>query len=459
MNDATIKTIILAAGQGTRMHSLKPKVLHLLAGKPLLKHVYAMCQKLKNNSVNIVYGHGGEQVPLELHDIDVHWVQQEQQLGTGHAVQQALNQVEDQDVVLILYGDVPLLKADTVKQLLADVSVQTLALLTVELEGLQGYGRIVRNKQGQVIKITEEKDATDSEKLITEGNTGIIAVNGVHLKKWLAQLDNNNAQKEYYLTDIIAMAANDGITIATRQPQNASEVMGVNDRSQLSYLERIYQLEQTQKLMKLGVAFADPNRFDLRGRLVKLGQDVEIDINVILVGDISLGNNVKIGANTSIKNSQIGDDVVILENCVIDNAVIGAKSKIGPYARLRPQTHLAEQVHIGNFVEIKKSNIAQNSKINHLSYIGDAVIGSKVNVGAGTITCNYDGANKWQTIIEDGVFIGSDTQLVAPVTVGENATIGAGSTITKNAPATKLTLSRAKQISIDSWQKPDKEKN
>lgn len=452
----TIKTIILAAGQGTRMCSNKPKVLHCLAGKPLLKHVYDMSRQLADNSVSIVYGHGAEQVLSELQGLDAHWAEQAQQLGTGHAVQQALDQVEDQDTVLILYGDVPLLKLATVEQLIADVSTQTLALLTVELDDPKGYGRIVRDEQNRVIKISEEKDASAVEKLITEGNTGIIAVGGAVLKKWLGQLGNNNAQQEYYLTDIIAMAVNDGFTIVTSQPQHASEVMGINDRSQLSYLERVYQLEQAQNLMSRGVTLADPARFDVRGIVTELGQDIDIDINVILEGDVSIGNNVKIGANTVIKNSQIADDVVILENCVIEDAVVGRQCRIGPYARLRPQAQLAEQVHIGNFVEIKKSSVAQGSKINHLSYIGDSIIGSKVNIGAGTITCNYDGVNKFQTVIEDGAFIGSDTQLVAPVTIGRNATIGAGSTITKDTPADQLSLTRTKQITLPSWQRPVK---
>lgn len=447
----TIKTIILAAGQGTRMRSKKPKVLHCLAGKPLLRHVYDMSQQLAKNSVSIVYGHGGEQVLSEFQGLDIYWAEQAQQLGTGHAVQQALTQIEDKDTVLILYGDVPLLKLTTVETLISNVSATTLALLTVNLDDPTGYGRIVRDDQQKVIKITEEKDASEAEKLITEGNTGIIAVGGAKLKKWLGQLSNNNAQQEYYLTDIIAMAVNSGITIVTSQPQDASEVMGINDRNQLSYLERVYQTEQAQNLMAQGVSLADPTRFDLRGKIA-VGQDIEIDINVILEGVVRLGNNVKIGANTVIKNSQIADDVEIKENCVIDNAVIGEACIIGPYARLRPQAKLAEQVHIGNFVEIKKSSVAKGSKINHLSYIGDSIIGSQVNIGAGTITCNYDGVKKFQTVIEDGAFIGSDSQLVAPVTVGRNATIGAGSTITKNTPANQLTLTRSKQISIPCWQ-------
>lgn len=452
----TLKTIILAAGQGTRMRSKKPKVLHCLAGKPLLKHVYDMSAHLADNQVSIVYGHGGEQVLAELKDLDAHWAEQAEQLGTGHAVQQALDQVREQDTVLILYGDVPLLKLATVETMLSNVSTQTMALLTVDFEDPKGYGRIIRDSEGKVLKITEEKDATAAEKLITEGNTGIIAVNGGHLKKWLGQLRNNNAQGEYYLTDIIEMAVADGITVVTSHPDDENEVMGINDRKQLSYLERVYQLDQAQQLMAQGVTLADPNRFDLRGEIVELGQDIEIDVNVILEGKIKLGDNVKIAANCVLKDAEIDADVIIKANCVIENASVGAASLIGPFARLRPDAKLAEQVHIGNFVEIKKSSVAQGSKINHLSYIGDSLIGSGVNVGAGTITCNYDGVNKFQTVIEDGAFIGSDSQLVAPVTVGRNATIGAGSTITKDTPAEQLTLSRAKQMAIATWQRPVK---
>jgi bifunctional UDP-N-acetylglucosamine pyrophosphorylase/glucosamine-1-phosphate N-acetyltransferase len=313
----------------------------------------------------------------------------------------------------------------------------------------------VRNDLGKVLRIVEEKDATEIEKKITEGNTGILAVQGKALKKWLSQLGNNNAQGEYYLTDIIALAVADGFEIATSSPANEDEVLGVNDKLQLAHLERVYQLQQAQNLMRQGVTLRDPSRFDLRG-LLEVGQDVEIDVNVIFEGENRIGNNVKIGANCYIKNATIGDDVIILSNCVIDTAVIGANSRIGPFARLRPETVLATDTHIGNFVEIKKSIIGQGSKVNHLSYIGDSLVGKKVNIGAGTITCNYDGVNKFQTIIEDGAFIGSDTQLVAPVTVGKNATIGAGSTITKDTPDNQLTLSRSKQMSLENWQRPVK---
>ncbi|GAB6139553.1 bifunctional UDP-N-acetylglucosamine diphosphorylase/glucosamine-1-phosphate N-acetyltransferase GlmU [Methylosoma difficile] len=438
------------------MRSDLPKVMHKIAGKPLLQHAYDMVKQLPNNRISIVVGHGAELVKRDLHFFDAIWVEQLQQLGTGHAVQQAAGQIGDDDTVLILYGDVPLLKLATVQQLVADASQQSLALLTVNLDDPSGYGRIVRDANGLVRKIVEQKDATAAEKEIAEVNTGILAVYGAQLKQWLMQLGNNNAQGEYYLTDIIEMAVADGVAIKTSQPATSSEVLGVNNRIQLSQLERVYQQEQAQLLMEQGVSLADPNRFDLRGTISQLGQDIEIDINVILEGQISIGNNVKIGANSQIKNSVIGDHVEILANCVIEDAVVGQGSRIGPFARLRPETVLGHHVHIGNFVEIKKASVAENSKINHLSYVGDATIGSNVNIGAGTITCNYDGVNKFRTVIEDGAFIGSDTQLVAPVTVGKNATIGAGSTITKDTPADQLTLSRVKQLSIAGWQRPVK---
>ena len=451
-----ITTIILAAGKGTRMCSDLPKVLHKIANRSLLRHVYDMSYQLNNNAIKIVYGHGANLVRKVSADIDVSWVEQKQQLGTGHAVQQVSDQISDSDIVLILYGDVPLLKLSTVKGLLANVSDKTLALLTVNLKNPIGYGRIVRDSSGKVIKIVEEKDASITEKKIVEGNTGIMAVQGNKLKKWLNQLSNHNAQGEYYLTDIIEMAVADQITIITTQPESVDEVLGVNNRIQLSHLERVYQQEQAIMLMERGVTLMDPARFDLRGTIVKLGIDIVCDVNVIIEGENSIGNNVIIGANTHIKNSIIADNVEILANCIIENSVVGQGSKIGPYARLRPETVLAENVHIGNFVELKKSTVASFSKINHLSYIGDATVGAQVNIGAGTITCNYDGVNKFRTIIEDGAFIGSDTQLIAPVTVGKNATIGAGSTITRDSPENQLTLSRAKQMTLAGWKRPVK---
>jgi bifunctional UDP-N-acetylglucosamine pyrophosphorylase/glucosamine-1-phosphate N-acetyltransferase len=452
----SIKTIILAAGQGTRMRSSRPKVLHEIANKALLQHVYETSISLPDNIIYVVYGHGGEAVKQSLAAINAVWIEQTPQLGTGHAVQQVINYIENEDTVLILYGDVPLLKLQTLQTLLKEVSDTSLALLTVYLDEPTGYGRIVRDQHQAVVKIVEQKDANENELAIKEGNTGIMACNGRRLKHWLAQLSNNNAQNEYYLTDIIEMAVADGLRINTTRAPSQDEVLGVNNRSQLAHLERVYQLRQAEVLMNLGVGLRDPARVDVRGEFAGLGQDIDIDVNVIFEGVNRIGSRVKIGANCIIKNAVIADDVEILPNSLIENAVIGAHSRIGPYARLRPETELAEHVHIGNFVEIKKSSIAAGSKVNHLSYVGDSEVGRMVNIGAGTITCNYDGANKFKTIIEDGVFIGSDSQLVAPVTIGKNATIGAGSTITKDAPAEQLTLSRIKQVSISNWQRPKK---
>lgn len=453
----SIKTIILAAGQGTRMRSSLPKVLHALAKKPLLQHVYETSLCLPDNEVFIIYGHGGETVKESLSHLQATWIEQREQLGTGHAVQQAIDFVQDGDTVLVLYGDVPLIKVQTLEKLLKKVSITSLALLTVNLDNPTGYGRIVRDKDHAVIKIVEQKDANESELQITEGNTGILACKGSQLKGWLSKLSNNNAQNEYYLTDIIEMAVDDGLTIETSQAGSQDEVLGVNNRAQLAHLERVYQMEQAQILMEKGVTLRDPARLDVRGTFAELGQDIDIDVNVIFEGVNAVGSNVKIGPNCLIKSAKIGDGVEILANSVIEDAAIGSNSRIGPFARLRPQTELADHVHIGNFVEIKKSSVATGSKINHLSYVGDSEVGSKVNIGAGTITCNYDGVNKFKTVIEDGAFIGSDTQLVAPVTVGKNATIGAGSTITSNTPAEQLTLSRAKQMSVPSWKRPTKQ--
>lgn len=449
-----IKTLILAAGQGTRMRSKLPKVLHKIADRALLHHVYDTSLQLENNKIFVIYGHGGELVKNQLAQLNVTWIEQAQQLGTGHAVKQAESYINDDDIVLVLYGDVPLLKKDTIATLLANVSDQSLALLTVSLANPSGYGRIVRDQQHRIIKIVEQKDANEAEQQITEVNTGILATQGGKLKNWIARLGNNNAQKEYYLTDIIEMAVHDGLTVISNQPHNEDEVLGVNNRQQLAHLERVFQLEQANKLMEVGVTLRDPARIDVRGQFLSIGQDIEVDVNVIFEGTNQIADNVKIGANCLIKNSVIAENVEILPNSIIEDAIVGANCRIGPYARLRPQAELANDVHIGNFVEIKKTTVGVGSKINHLSYIGDSIVGSGVNIGAGTITCNYDGVNKFQTVIEDGAFIGSDTQLIAPVTVGKNATIGAGSTISKDTPAEQLTLSRAKQISLQGWQRP-----
>jgi len=451
-----ITTIILAAGKGTRMRSELPKVMHKIAGKSLLEHVYQTSKQIPGNAIKVVIGHGADFIREKLSYLDVCWVEQLEQLGTGHAVQQAAGQIGDDDIVLVVYGDVPLLKFSTLQNLLGLSSQESLALLTVNLDNPTGYGRIIRDGNGRVQKIVEQKDATPLELAITEVNTGIMAVNGQKLKKWLAQLGNNNAQGEYYLTDVVAMAAIDGVLVSTCQPQTGNEVLGVNNRLQLSGLERLFQQGQAEMLMEQGVTLRDPLRFDLRGTITQLGQDIEIDVNVILEGEIKLGNNVSIGANTQIKNAVIGDNVEIFANCVIEDAVVGANSRIGPFARLRPGTVLAKEAHIGNFVELKNAIVAENSKINHLSYIGDANVGSHVNIGAGTITCNYDGVNKSRTVIGDGAFIGSSSQLVAPVTVGANATIGAGSTITKDCPDNQLTLARSKQVTLSGWQRPVK---
>jgi bifunctional UDP-N-acetylglucosamine pyrophosphorylase/glucosamine-1-phosphate N-acetyltransferase len=450
----SLAIVILAAGQGTRMYSDLPKVLHCLADKPLISHVIDCAQQLKPDSLQVIYGHGGEQVKNSVRATGVTWVKQAQQLGTGHAVQQALPQVDGDSKVLILYGDVPLISAATLQKLIQTPD-KTLALLTAVVANPQGYGRIVRNAQGQVQAIVEQKEATPAQQQIKEINTGILALKAPYLRPFLQQLNNDNSQGEYYLTDIIAMAVDAGLVVQTFQPQNEHEVMGINNRQQLAVLERHYQCQRAIELMQQGVTLRDPARFDVRGQL-SVGRDVEIDINVILQGKVHLGNRVKIGANCVLRDVVIGDEVEILPNCVLEQAQVGDGCRIGPFARLRPDTRLAKQVHVGNFVEIKKSTVDNLSKINHLSYIGDSQIGQKVNIGAGTITCNYDGVHKHQTVIGDEAFIGSDTQLIAPVKVGAGATIGAGSTITRDTPKGKLTLSRTKQVTLDHWQKPKK---
>lgn len=451
-----LNVIILAAGQGTRMKSLLPKVLHPLAGVPLLQHVIYRSKNLNPDTINVVYGHGGELVQQSINDSEINWILQAEQLGTGHAVDQARDQLKDDQLVLILYGDVPLIKEETLTKLLAQAK-DGFSLLTVTLNNPQGYGRIVRNKEGLVENITEEKDASDEVKKISEVNTGILAVKASLLKGWLSHLDNSNAQEEYYLTDVIAMAVKDGFTVETTQPKNEYEVMGVNNRLQLAELERYHQKEQANNLMVGGITLADPSRLDIRGKIVH-GQDISIDVNCVFEGQVTIGNNVSIGSNCVIKDSKIADDVVILPMSVLDNCSVGKGGKVGPFARLRPGAVLADNTRVGNFVEIKKSYIGVGSKISHLTYVGDSLIGKDVNIGAGTITCNYDGANKHQTMIGDNVFIGSATQLVAPVKIGKNATVGAGSTITTNVAEDELVITRVKQKSIQGWKRPIKDK-
>ena len=450
-----LNIVILAAGKGTRMHSDKPKVLHSLAGRPLLQHVLDTAAQLAPGKTCVVYGHGGETVPQAMAQYEAAFVLQEPQLGTGHAVQQAIPQLPEQGLTLVLYGDVPLIQHTTLQQMLA--SPNALTLLTVNLDHPAGYGRIVRDESGNVNSIVEEKDATQEQRAIGEVNTGILAAPTHLLRNWLAQLRNNNVQGEYYLTDIVAMAVEQGVTVHTVQAAHVWEVLGVNSKTQLADLERTWQSRQAHRLLEQGVTLADPARLDVRGNLV-CGRDVEIDIGCIFEGEVHLGNNVKVGAYSVIRNSRIASGTHIAPFSHIDQTEIGNNCHIGPYARLRPGSKLHNDVHIGNFVEVKNSEIAANSKANHLSYIGDSSVGSRVNIGAGTITCNYDGANKFRTIIEDDVFIGSDTQLVAPVKIGRGSTIGAGSTITRDTPEGELTLSRSKQVSIAGWKRPTKKK-
>ena len=448
--------VILAAGQGKRMHSNLPKVLHPLAGKALVSHVIDCARQLSPQTLCLVYGHGGDAVRSTLDAPDLAWALQEPQLGTGHAVQQALPHLKGDGTTLILYGDVPLIRTETLKTLV-QAAHGALAILTVELTDPTGYGRIVRNASGQVVRIVEQKDASAEERSIHEINTGIMAMPTARLGEWLGHLSNNNAQKEYYLTDIVSMAVAEGLPIHTTHPKKEWEVVGVNNKVQLAELERVAQRDNAEQLMAQGVRLADPARLDVRGELI-CGRDVFIDVNCVFEGKVELEEAVEIGPNCVIKNAHIGAGTRLAAFTHIEDSIVGPDGQIGPFARLRPGTELGADVHIGNFVEIKKTKIAAHSKANHLAYIGDAIIGSRVNVGAGTITCNYDGANKFQTIIEDDAFIGSDTQLVAPVTVGRGATLGAGTTLTKDAPPDTLTLSRTKQVSVAGWKRPAKTK-
>lgn len=449
-----LSVIILAAGAGTRMRSSKPKVLHELAGIPMVEHVYNTSKTLGAKQVQVVYGHGAELVKQRCQHFDVEWALQDEQLGTAHAVQQASPNVSDNDVTLILYGDVPLINPVTLEHLVKKVSANNIALLTVNLDDATGYGRIVR-KDGKVVAIVEHKDASEEIKSIREVNTGILAVRAAYLNECLNKIDNNNVQSEYYLTDIIAMAVNDGNEVFTAQAENSYEVEGINDRKQLARLERIYQRGIADKLLTDGISLADPERIDVRGEL-NAGNDSFIDVNCVFEGEVNLGTGVNIGAGCVIKNTTIACDCIIKPYSVIEDAMIDKNTEVGPFARIRPGTHLKENSRVGNFVEMKNTQLGENSKASHLSYLGDSEIGKDVNIGAGTITCNYDGANKFKTTIKDGAFIGSDSQLVAPVTIGENATIGAGSTITRDTEDGVLTLSRSSQKTIKGWERPKK---
>jgi bifunctional UDP-N-acetylglucosamine pyrophosphorylase/glucosamine-1-phosphate N-acetyltransferase len=454
MTTQSLNIVILAAGKGTRMQSLMPKVLHKLAGKALLQHVIDAAKQLKPSKIIVVYGYGGNAVPDAFAHENIIWVEQKEQLGTGHAVLQAAPHLDQEATTLILLGDVPLLSRTSCETLLN--KTKALGLLTVNKANPTGYGRIVRNGQTAIEAIVEHKDATEQQRQITEVNTGIIAANNQHLKAWLAQLSNNNAQGEYYLTDIVALAVKDGHQVAAEVTNDESSVEGVNSKTDLSGLERVYQMRYATALMNAGATLHDPFRIDVRGDL-KIGKEVEIDVGCVFEGEVTLADNVKVGPYCVIKNSTIGSGTEIAAYTHIEQAHVNAGCKLGPYARLRPGAEISDHAHIGNFVEIKNSTIGDGSKVNHLSYVGDAIVGKNVNIGAGTITCNYDGANKFKTIIEDNAFIGSDTQLVAPVTIGEGATIAAGSTITRDAPAGQLTFCRAKeQKSIANWKRPVK---
>ncbi|QOV64112.1 bifunctional UDP-N-acetylglucosamine diphosphorylase/glucosamine-1-phosphate N-acetyltransferase GlmU [Kosakonia pseudosacchari] len=456
MLNTKMSVVILAAGKGTRMYSDLPKVLHTLAGKAMVQHVIDTATVLGANHVHLVYGHGGDLLKQRLSDDKLNWVLQAEQLGTGHAMQQAAPFFADDEDILMLYGDVPLISVETLERLRAAKPQGGIGLLTVVLHDPTGYGRITR-ENGVVTGIVEQKDASEEQRKINEINTGILIANGGDMKRWLSKLTNNNAQGEYYITDIIALAYQEGREITAVHPQRLSEVEGVNNRLQLSSLERAYQSEQAEKLLLAGVMLRDPARFDLRGTL-EHGRDVEIDANVIIEGHVKLGHRVKIGAGCVLKNSEIGDDCEISPYSVVEDARLEAACTIGPFARLRPGAELLAGAHVGNFVEMKKARLGKGSKAGHLTYLGDAEIGDNVNVGAGVITCNYDGANKHKTIIGDDVFVGSDTQLVAPVTVGKGATIAAGTTVTRNVNENELVLSRVPQVQKQGWQRPVKKK-
>jgi bifunctional UDP-N-acetylglucosamine pyrophosphorylase/glucosamine-1-phosphate N-acetyltransferase len=450
-----VNVVILAAGQGKRMHSDLPKVLHPLAGRPLLAHVLATARALAPERICVVYGHGGERVRAAIDDDAVAWVRQEPQLGTGHALMQALPQLGAAAQTMVLYGDVPLTRAATLARL-RDTAADGVGVLTVELEDPYGYGRIVR-AGGEVKRIVEEKDASPAERALREVNTGIMVLPTARLAGWLGRLRDDNAQREYYLTDVIALAVADGVAVRAAQPDAVAETMGVNSKAQLATLERIHQRMTADALMARGASLADPARIDVRGRL-ECGRDVAIDVNCVFEGEVVLGDRVSVGANCVLRNARVAADTRLEPFCHVEEADIGAGCRIGPYARLRPGTQLAEEVHVGNFVEVKASTFGARSKANHLAYIGDSTVGRDVNVGAGTITCNYDGAHKHRTVIEDEVFIGSDTQLVAPVTVGRGATIAAGTTVWKDVPPGTLALNEKTQVARDGYQRPRKKK-
>ena len=450
----SLSAIILAAGQGKRMRSDSPKVLQALAGRPLLAHVVDCAHVVGADDICVVYGHGADKVQAAFDGEDIRWVLQAEQNGTGHAVMQAMPETPDENRVLILFGDVPLLLSQTLQQMMATTAQDEMAILTVDMDDPTGYGRIVRDG-GKVLRNVEHKDASDAEREIAEINTGVMLAPAVRLKPWLEKLGNDNAQGEYYLTDVIAMAVADGVTVQGIKAEGQEEVMGINDKKQLAEAERALQARLVDELMAEGVGFADPARVDIRGKLL-CGKDVFIDINAVFEGDVELGDGTIIESNNLVRDSRLGPGSLVHSNCHIEGAVTGANCEIGPFARLRPGAELADNVKVGNFVEIKKSTVADGSKVNHLSYIGDTDVGAGVNVGAGTITCNYDGVNKHRTTIGDGAFIGSGVNLVAPVEVGKNATIGAGSTITKRVADEQLALERSKQMTVKGWKRPEK---
>ncbi|GAA5130952.1 bifunctional UDP-N-acetylglucosamine diphosphorylase/glucosamine-1-phosphate N-acetyltransferase GlmU [Thalassotalea piscium] len=449
-----LSVVILAAGKGTRMRSSLPKVLHPIADKPMVSHVINAARVLNAENIYVVYGFGGDVLKTEINGDDLTFVEQKEQLGTGHAVDMASPFIKDDEDVLVLYGDVPLTQVSTLERLLAAKPTDGMSLLTVNLTDPTGYGRIVRNN-GQVVGIVEHKDATPEQHKISEANTGILLANGKDLKKWLANLSNDNAQGEYYLTDIIAACHNEGKTIATAHPDSEIEVEGANNRLQLAALERAFQLRQAEALMLAGASLRDPNRIDIRGKML-IGEEVSIDINCIFEGEVVLANNVNVGANCILKNCTIGENTIIKPNSIIEGAVIGDECSVGPFARVRPDSIMNRDSHIGNFVEMKKSTLGEGSKSGHLTYLGDTTVGKNVNIGAGTITCNYDGVNKSQTIIDDNAFIGSNSSLVAPLFVGSFATIGAGSVVTKDVENSELAIARGKQKNITGWQRPSK---